>query len=57
VFDPFYRGEAGSGTAGFGLGLAIAQRAVDAHGGAIRAANVPGGGLEVEVELPLAHGT
>ncbi|TMH66215.1 MAG: HAMP domain-containing protein [Betaproteobacteria bacterium] len=56
VFDPFYRGEAGSGTAGFGLGLAIAQRAVDAHGGAIRASNVPGGGLEVEVDLPLAHG-
>src|SRR5204863_9369438 len=31
VFDPFYRGEAGQGTAGFGLGLAIAQRSVDAH--------------------------
>ena len=55
VFDPFYRGESGQGTAGFGLGLAIAQRAVDAHGGAIRAANVVGGGLQVEVELPLAH--
>lgn len=54
VFDPFYRGAAGQGTAGFGLGLAIAQRAVDAHGGAIRAANVAGGGLQVEVELPLA---
>jgi len=56
VFDPFYRGDAGMGTAGFGLGLAIAQRAVDAHGGAILAANVAGGGLQVEVELPLAHG-
>jgi len=56
VFDPFYRGESGQGTAGFGLGLAIAQRAVDAHGGTIRAANVVGGGLQVEVELPLAHG-
>ncbi|HYL90923.1 MAG TPA: ATP-binding protein [Burkholderiales bacterium] len=56
VFDPFYRGESGQGTAGFGLGLAIAQRAVDAHGGAIRAANVVGGGLQVEVELPLARG-
>ena len=56
VFDPFYRGESGQGTAGFGLGLAIAQRAVDAHGGAIHAANVVGGGLQVEVELPLAHG-
>ena len=56
VFDPFYRGESGQGTAGFGLGLAIAQRAIDAHGGAIRAANIVGGGLQVEVELPLAHG-
>ena len=55
MFDPFYRGEAGQGTSGFGLGLAIAQRAVDAHGGAIHAANVAGGGLQVEVELPLAH--
>ena len=55
VFDPFYRGAAGQGTSGFGLGLAIAQRAVDAHGGAIHAANVAGGGLQVGVELPLAH--
>jgi signal transduction histidine kinase len=55
VFDPFYRGESASGTPGFGLGLAIAQRAIDAHGGAIRAANVAGGGLQVEIELPLAH--
>ena len=56
VFDPFYRGEAASGTPGFGLGLAIAQRAIATHGGKIRAANVPGGGLQVEIELPLAHG-
>ena len=56
VFDPFYRGESASGTPGFGLGLAIAQRAIDAHGGTIRAANVAGGGLQVEIELPLAHG-
>ena len=54
VFDPFYRGEAGNGTPGFGLGLAIAQRAIDAHGGTIRAANAPRGGLQVEIELPLA---
>jgi two-component system, OmpR family, sensor kinase len=56
VFDPFYRGEAGNGAPGFGLGLAIAQRAIDAHGGQIRAANAPRGGLQVEIELPLAHG-
>jgi len=34
------------------LGLAIAQRAVEAHGGTIRAANIPGGGLAVEISLP-----
>jgi len=51
VFEPFYRA-AGTDTSGFGLGLAIAQRAVEAHGGTIRAANIPGGGLSVEISLP-----
>ena len=57
VFEPFFRGSsagAGADAAGFGLGLAIAQRAVEAHGGTIRAANVPHGGLQVEIKLPLA---
>ncbi len=54
VFEPFYRA-AGTDASGFGLGLAIAQRAVEAHGGSIRAANLPGGGLKVEIELPLAR--
>jgi two-component system OmpR family sensor kinase len=53
VFEPFHR-VAGHGIDGFGLGLAIAQLAVQAHGGAIRAANAPQGGLRVEIELPLA---
>ncbi len=53
VFEPFYR--APSDTAkGFGLGLAIAQRAVASHGGSIRAQNREGGGLRLEIELPLA---
>lgn len=52
IFEPFYRGAADP--AGFGLGLAIAQGAVAAHGGSIRAANAEGGGLRVEIELPLA---
>jgi two-component system, OmpR family, sensor kinase len=53
VFEPFHR-VAGHGAEGFGLGLAIAQLAVQAHGGAIRAANVAQGGLRVDIELPLA---
>jgi two-component system OmpR family sensor kinase len=52
IFEPFYRGAAAPG--GFGLGLAIAQGAVAAHGGTISAANAEGGGLRVEIELPLA---
>ena len=52
VFDPFYR-VAGDNAKGFGLGLAIAQLAVQAHGGTLRAANAPEGGLRVELSLPL----
>lgn len=52
IFEPFFR--AGDGSAkGFGLGLAIARRAVAAHGGAIRAENRASGGLAVTIELPL----
>ncbi len=54
LFQPFYRvSEARSrATGGTGLGLAITQRAVQAHGGAVRATNVPEGGLMVEIDLP-----
>jgi two-component system, OmpR family, sensor kinase len=53
IFEPFYRASSDAGGAqGFGLGLAIAQRAIEAHGGQIRAANVEGGGLRMEIALP-----
>jgi two-component system, OmpR family, sensor histidine kinase CpxA len=54
LFDPFYRvSEARDrDSGGFGLGLAIAARAVTLHGGMIRAENVPGGGLRVIITLP-----
>jgi len=54
VFEPFYR-LSGDTVKGFGLGLAIAQRAVLAHGGSIQARNREGGGLHMEIELPLAE--
>ncbi|HMV52616.1 MAG TPA: ATP-binding protein [Rhodocyclaceae bacterium] len=55
VFEPFYRGANANASGGFGLGLAIARRAVEAHGGAIVARNRPEPGLTVAISLPLAR--
>ncbi len=54
IFEPFYRSVHTSGVTGFGLGLAIARRAVQAAGGEIHARNREGGGLSVEILLPCA---
>lgn len=51
IFEPFERGMDSKGD-GFGLGLAIAQRAVALHGGRIAAQAAVGGGLCVRIELP-----
>ena len=50
VFTPFFRG-ACARSDGYGLGLAIARRSIEAHGGTIRASNRSGGGLSVEIVL------
>lgn len=50
IFQPFHRG-AGAAVDGFGLGLAIARRAIQAHDGSVVAANRDGGGLCVEIIL------
>jgi two-component system sensor histidine kinase KdpD len=54
VFDKFFRGATATadGRRGVGLGLAICQSIVSAHGGEIRAANRLGGGAEFTISLP-----
>ncbi len=54
VFERFYRADPARSPAGTGLGLAIAAGIAAGHGGRISAANRPGGGAAITVELPLA---
>jgi signal transduction histidine kinase len=56
VFEPFFRSNPTQNVVdGHGLGLAIAKRVVENHGGSITAANRPGGGLRVTISLPRAE--
>jgi signal transduction histidine kinase len=48
IFDPYFSTK----STGTGLGLAIARKAIEEHGGAVRAENL-NPGLRVEIELPL----
>ncbi|HEY9545141.1 MAG TPA: ATP-binding protein [Solimonas sp.] len=56
VFQPFVRLSQARDRAsgGYGLGLAIAKRVIDASGGHISARNRDSGGLQVSIDLPLA---
>lgn len=56
VFDRFYRVDGGGErrVGGSGLGLALAQGIVKAHGGVIRLESVPGRGTTCIVRVPLA---
>lgn len=55
VFRPFFRleGSRSRDTGGTGLGLSVANDVIRAHGGEIRLANRPEGGLQVTVVLPI----
>jgi signal transduction histidine kinase len=50
LFDPFV--QSGVDRSGFGLGLAIAKQAVEAHEGALRVHDLPGKGCVFVMDLP-----
>ncbi len=52
IFDPFVRGKNQATGNGFGLGLAIAKRAVERHGGTLSAENLEPHGLKMQILLP-----
>lgn len=54
IFEPFFRSGDRSKADSIGLGLAIAYRSIEAHGGRIQARNRPQGGLSMAIEIPFA---
>lgn len=54
IFNPFFRTDRARerNSGGRGLGLAIARRAMQAHGGTITAKSKPGGGLIISLQIP-----
>ena len=58
LFEPFFRVDQARArkTGGAGLGLAITRRAVELHGGRVRAANAYPNGLAIRIDLPVGRG-
>jgi signal transduction histidine kinase len=53
LFEPFVTHGKSHGT---GLGMAIARSVIEAHGGKISVASIPGNGTTVDIRLPIAAG-
>jgi signal transduction histidine kinase len=57
IFTPFFRADITRPThsGGMGLGLAIAKRVVDLHGGTIMAESVLGQGSTFRIHMPITR--
>jgi signal transduction histidine kinase len=53
LFTPFYRSPNAAHITGTGLGLVIAKRCVERHGGDLRVESREGAGTTVTVQLPV----
>lgn len=53
IFEKFTRGDTEAASPGVGLGLAICESIMQAHGGSISAENLPQGGARLSISLPL----
>lgn len=58
IFERFYRADSSRSrrSGGSGLGRAIVKAIVSAHGGTATAANLPGEGAQIGIELPRWQG-
>ena len=55
IFETFWRQDAAHSTPGLGLGLSIAQRIIEQHGGEIMVESEVSQGTTVRVNLPVEH--
>lgn len=57
LFEPFYRVDRSRSreTGGYGLGLSLCKRIMEAHGGSISISSREGDGTEVSLAFPLVH--
>ncbi len=55
IFERFYRADKARAKRGAGLGLAIAQRIIERHGGRVTVESTPGAGSTFRVFLPIHH--
>jgi signal transduction histidine kinase len=56
IWRRLYRGDASRSQRGLGLGLTLVRAIAEAHGGAVRVGDAPGGGARFEFTIPRSVG-